>query len=144
MVSHTTSIYLDEFTPFVASGCAIAGDAALVHTDKWVLARQVWGARNGELLVAASGGNAPTLVFHPRLEGRYAIYIGYFANDQGNEIYVRFASDPHWTNLISERVEPTFSEAFYRSADLDADSAIEIANFGARCALDYIKLVPVS
>jgi len=155
-------IYLDDFEEFVDSGQAVRDDSVAVVSEerptvngKWVLAGGYCGARNGRLLFAGRGQNAPTLTFRPGLKGRYAIHVCAFGKRafhwpfgaktyDGFGVFIKLDSDPHFTVLMTERSDPSFEDLYFKTADLNEDSRIEIGNFTLCSYLTAIKLVPVA
>jgi len=143
-----STIFLDAFDPFLSNGLAVRGDFSDIPgtTDKWVLVDNVCGARNRRLLCASAHPGVPTLIFEPKVRGRYAINVS-FASPENHVrdigIYVRFGNDPHFARFVPERVEPVFQDVLFKVADLDESSRIEIGAMGTRVFLNAIKLVPV-
>lgn len=145
------TIHLDDFDRFVGIGVAVRGDVGdtTAHKDKWVLVDNMQGARGRRLLMTGFENTAPTLTFTADVRGPHAIHIGYFGvghlGDRHNDggLYVRIAGEPHFTRFVAERTEPVYAEAYYKTVNCDGPITVEIASFGLRSALDYVKLTPV-
>ena len=153
-MSTPEALYLDEFDGFVKAGLAARDSSTDPDSrvgGRWTLKGGVWGARRGELLWAGKDHGAPPLRFRAGVRGRYGIHVGCHtasgaANDYWGEnpfgVYVRLAGEPHYTLLFCERPKRAFVDLYFKTVDLDADVEIEIGNFGAHTALDYVKLTP--
>lgn len=142
-----TDIYLDDLDAFVAEGKAIRADTLDLdkHPDQWVLVDHMHGARRRQVLLTSPGNTAPVLKFGVDLRGPHTIYVGYHGNSADrhvNGLYVRLAGEPHFTRMIPERTEPVYVEGWYKTVDLTGPTSIEVASFGLRSGLDYIRLVP--
>ena len=157
-------VRLNDFGPFAAAGQAVRGGKESVISAeragaaaRWTLSEGHCGAPGGCILFAAADQNAPTLVFHPRVRGRHAVFIGLFGKRAFRFVqpgqayrydafgaYVRLGGETCYTALMTERNEASYEEVYFRTVDFDEETRIEVGNFGLPTFLTGITLVPVS
>lgn len=159
--SSAPAIHLDNFQPFVDSGQAVLVTAGNVISAErcaisgaWAMADYYWGARNHRILFARKGQQAPVLTFRPAVTGRYAIYVCAFGKRAYNGriddkldafgVFVKLGTEACFTPLMTERGETSFEELYFKTADLNTDSTIELGQFSMTSYVTSIKLVPES
>jgi len=145
------AVFIDDLQSLLSTGDVIRGDYLKIHTNpqRWHLVDDMQGARNRQVLMTDKGNNAPALCFQIKATGWHSIHIGYYSKGFHGDLnidaglHVRITGERHFTRLCPERTEPTYAEAYYKTVNCDGELTIEIASFGLRSGLDYIRLTPV-